>query len=99
MSSYLPETVVDLLLEGLANDDQFRDSFQQDPRGVLASLGFGPAADLTVKAGIWDCWFIARLASKAEIAAAHQVLRKQLLAEFPSYNPIGLGVSANRSVA
>jgi putative modified peptide len=99
MNSYLPERVVDLLLEKLANDDAFREAFVLNPRESLAQLGFEPAANPAIKAGIWDCWPIARLASKVEIVAAHQTLRCQLLAEALSYNPIGLGVSRHRDVA
>ena len=38
MTRFTPE-VVDKLLDGLANDDDFRAAFERDPRAALRSIG------------------------------------------------------------
>jgi putative modified peptide len=78
MSFQLPPTVVDSLLDRLGNDDAFRDQFRADPRSALASLGFEPAADASVKQGIWACLAVTELASKQAITASRELLRQQL---------------------
>ncbi len=85
MSFELPEPIIDALLDRLGNDDAFRDAFLADARTALAGLGFEPAADPTVKAGLWDCLFVNELASKQAIRAGHLVLRRQLTRSFVYY--------------
>jgi putative modified peptide len=93
MSFQLPESVVDALLGKLASDDAFRDRFAIDPRAALAALGFAPAADATVQAGIWKCMAVSELASRESIRAAHVQLRAQLL-RLGMYTPFHLQAPA-----
>ena len=44
MTKFAPE-VVDKLLDGLANDDDFRASFERDPRAALSSIGHDTPAE------------------------------------------------------
>ena len=69
MSFRLPEAIVDTLLDKLGHDDAYRTRFEADTRAALAELGFGPAADDTIKEGIWACMSVERLASKEAIRA------------------------------
>lgn len=39
MSKKFSSDVVDKLLHGLANDDEFRAAFERDPRAALSSIG------------------------------------------------------------
>ena len=99
MSFQLPDAIVDTLLDKLGNDDGFRAAFQADARGALASLGFAPAADLSVTRGIWTCVTVQQLASKEVIRAARVALTAQLKASCPVYNPIGLTMEVRSKVA
>jgi putative modified peptide len=90
MSFQLPDEIVDQLLHLLSTDDEFRLGFETSPRTALASLGYQPAIDRSVAAGIWDCLPVSKLASKADIMAARVSLRKQLTSQWPSLTPIGL---------
>jgi putative modified peptide len=83
MSAFkLPAPIIDRLLDRLGNDDDFRDLFVADTRAALAGLGFEPAADPSVKMGLWECLFVDRLASKETLRASRDTLRTQLLLEF-----------------
>jgi putative modified peptide len=99
MSFNLPEAIVDSLLQKLGSDDDFRSLFVIDARSALASLGFAPAADSSVAQGIWTCVSVSQLASKEVIKAGHDSLRRQLLAQTASYNPIQVGTAADRQAA
>ena len=90
MSFELPEPIIDTLLDRLGNDDAFRDAFLADARTALASIGFEPAADPTVKAGLWECLTVSELASKEAIRSGHLVLRRQLTRSF-IYFPFHVG--------
>jgi putative modified peptide len=79
MSSFkLPAPIIDRLLDGLGNDDAFRDLFVADTRAALASIGFEPAADPSVTRGLWFCLAVDRLASKESIRGSRKALRNQL---------------------
>jgi putative modified peptide len=103
MSYQLPDNVVDALLDRLSNDDAFRDRFVADARLALAEVGFAPAADLTIKGGLWDCLFGVRqtqLASKDAIRKSWLQIRKQLTCEQAALMPIWLGaIPAVKKVA
>jgi putative modified peptide len=100
MSFNLPEPIVDALLRKLGTDDEFRALFANDARGALASLGYSPAADLSISEGIWTCVTVTHLASKEVIKASHDALRAQLLARTASLHPITLQITlAARKVA
>jgi putative modified peptide len=86
----LSEKTVDALLDKLATDDDFRDLFHRDPRSALAAVGHAPASDSSTKEGIWACCVTKQLASKESIRASRGELRRQLLSEKASYNPIQL---------
>lgn len=50
MSKKFSPDVVDKLLHGLANDDDFRAAFERDPRAALSSIGHDtPAEDVGVE--------------------------------------------------
>jgi putative modified peptide len=93
MSNQLSEETVDALLDKLSSDDDFRDSFQKNPRRALASLGHGPSADAKVQSGAWSCMTVSRLASKDSIKASRDTLRKQLLSAQAAAHPISLETS------
>lgn len=88
----LSEDTVDSLLDKLATDDDFRASFQKDPRAALAAVGHKPSADAKVVEGAWMCMGVSQLASKEAIKASRTALRQQLLAAKAGYNPISLEV-------
>jgi putative modified peptide len=96
MSFQLPEHVAEKLLDLLGHDDAFRALFLANSRLALASIGFEPAADESVREGLWICTRVTSLASKEAFVSSHQALRTQLT-EPMSYNPIGLGMAAPRS--
>ena len=82
--------VVDALLDKLSTDDEFRSRFQADPRAALAELGDEEARSAPKDAhGAWACCTVSKLASKEQIAASRQELRKQLSAE-SLYSPFRL---------
>ena len=92
MSFKLPESIAESLLYRLGHDDSFRECFVQDPRDALASLGFEPAKNATIKHGIWNCLTVSELASKEAICGALDLLRIQLT-KAATFNPISLGFS------
>jgi len=92
MSFQLPDTLAIELLNRLGYDDAFRTTFAADPRAALAQLGFAPAADLTVAAGVWNCMRVDALASKEIIRASHSALHRQLTVAKAGANPITLEV-------
>lgn len=78
------------LLDKLASDDDFRALFQKDPRQALAAVGHGPAADPSVKEGLWSCLQVSGLASKDAIRASRDTLRRQLVTAQAGAHPITL---------
>lgn len=93
MSFSLPESIALDLLHKLGHDDAFRDRFVSDTRGALADLGFAPAADERVSAGIWKCLSVNTLASKDSVRAAHATLFRQFTAERAGHSPVSLEVN------
>jgi putative modified peptide len=71
-SAPLDPQVADRLLDLLSTDDAFRKLFTRDPREALAQVGFVNATDLPSPA---DC-SVWPLASKAQIAAAHDEIKQ-----------------------
>jgi putative modified peptide len=86
----LSEEVADRLLDRLATDDDFRATFQTDPRAALAAVGHAPAADSRVASGAWSCLSVSSLASKEAIAASRDTIRRQLMQAQASAHPITL---------
>jgi putative modified peptide len=86
----LSNEVADRLLDRLATDDAFRETFRKDPRAALADVGHAPAADRSVASGAWDCLAVSSLASKETIAASRDTLRRQLVQAQAGANPITL---------
>lgn len=78
------------LLDKLSSDDDFRALFQKDPRQALAAVGHKPAADASVDEGLWSCLSVSKLASKADIRASRDTLRKQLVTAQAGAHPITL---------
>lgn len=80
----LDPVIVDLLLERLSTDDDFRAVFQTNPAQALASLGVGQAtegASAPPEPGDnYYCMTSTNLASKEEIAATRALLQKHLAA-------------------
>ncbi len=70
----LSSDVVDRLLDKLSSDDQFRSSFQNNPRAALDSIG---ASD--VDCG--ECMHPQNLASKEQLQQSRQIFRDSLLGE------------------
>ena len=72
----------DKLLDKLSHDDAFRDHFQRDPHGALASIGHATPADLKGVAGkdpvVCLSGMSSSLASKEDIRKARDSLREQL---------------------
>ena len=98
MSYLLPESVVDALMDKLGHDESFRARFTADPRACLAGLGFAPAADPTVTAGIWACMQVDALASMESIRASHVELRAQLT-RAALFTPFHLGHRVDEKAA
>jgi putative modified peptide len=99
MSFQLSETVADALLDRLSSDDAFRSMFVADPRAALATVGFAPAADVSMHGGIWMCMSVTELASKEAIRAGRNELRNQLVLQRASHSPIHLEVATAQQVA
>lgn len=89
----LSEETVDALLDKLSSDDDFRDTFQKNPRKALGALGHKPAQDTKVESGAWSCMSVSKLASKDAIKASRDTLRKQLLSAQAAAHPISLETS------
>lgn len=90
MSNTLSDETAAKLLDKLATDDDFRDLFQKNPRQALADVGHAPAADASVKEGLWSCLSVSKLADKKDIAASRDTLRRQLATEQAGAHPITL---------
>ena len=90
MSNTLSDETAAKLLDKLATDDDFRDLFQKNPRQALADVGHAPAADASVKEGLWTCLSVSMLADKKDIAASRDTLRRQLATQQASAQPITL---------
>lgn len=93
MSFSLSDTIALELLHKLGNDDGFRDRFAADARAALAEVGFAPAADENITAGIWKCLTVNTLASKESVRASHAHLFRQFTAERAAQHPISLEVN------
>jgi putative modified peptide len=79
MPHKISNRVVDELLDKLSSDDSFREQFAADPRAALASLGDENARSAVPGArGAWTCLTVSKLASKEQISAGRQELRRQL---------------------
>jgi putative modified peptide len=94
MSYRLPGGIAETLLQKLATDDAFRDEFRTDSRQALASLGFEPARDPSIKEGIWNCLRVQELASKEVIRASHALMFRSMVTQNAGHNPISLDVHA-----
>jgi putative modified peptide len=82
MPNKISPKVVDVLLDKLSGDDDFRARFKADPRAALASLGDDDARNAPADAsGAWACLAVTELASKDAIAASRAELTRQLSAE------------------
>ena len=99
MSFSLPESIALDLLHKLGHDDAFRERFVSDTRGALADLGFMPAEDERISAGIWKCLSVDVLASKEAVRASHAALFRQITAQRASAVPISLEVQSPRAAA
>ena len=96
MSLQLPESIVDLLLDKLSSDDDFRAHFSRDARSAIAALGFAPAADLRINGGIWKCLGVKSLAKKEVIRQARATLRRQLTMSFLPQLPFAIEAAAEQ---
>ena len=89
MSKKFSPAVVDKLLHGLANDDDFRASFERDPRAALAGIGHTtPAEDVGVEGKDPVLPFLklkGGLASKDKIRAN----KDQLASDYRAANQVG----------
>lgn len=90
MSNTLSDETAAKLLDKLATDDDFRDLFQKNPRQALADVGHAPAADASVKEGLWTCLSVSKLADKKDIAASRDTMRQHLATAQASAQPITL---------
>lgn len=89
----ISDETADKLLDRLGSDDDFRALFQKDPRQALAAVGHAPAADSSVEEGAWSCMSVSSLASKEQIRASRDTMRKHLVSARASAVPISLDVS------
>ena len=92
MSKKLSEKTIDALLDKLASDDEFRETFQKNPRKALAAVGHKPSGDSSVAQGAWTCLAVSRLADKETIRASRDKLREQLLSASAAQTPLHLEV-------
>ncbi len=89
----LSEDTVDALLDKLSSDDDFRETFQKNPRKALAAVGHKAAGDADQAQGAWTCLTVSRLADKETIRASRDKLREQLLSASAAQTPLHLEVS------
>lgn len=68
-SQPMDPSVVDRLLDGLSNDDDFRALFTKDPRAALEKIGYTADSDAALR-----CAQVTTLAPKEEIAKARKAL-------------------------
>ena len=90
MSNTLSDETAAKLLDKPASDDSFRELFQKNPRQALADVGHAPAADKSVKEGLWSCLAVSKLADKKDIAASRDTMRQNLASAQASATPITL---------
>jgi putative modified peptide len=88
----LSEQTVDTLLNKLSSDDDFRELFQKDPREALNAAGHIDTAGNTISDEELAGMQSQTLASKNDITASRNVLRKQLLTEQACLTPVHLNV-------
>lgn len=86
----LSEDTVDTLLDKLSSDDQFRETFQKNPRRALAAVGHQDAGDADQVQGAWTCLTVSQLADKDTIRASRDKLREQLLSASAAQTPFML---------
>ncbi|GAB2500476.1 NHLP-related RiPP peptide [Arenimonas alkanexedens] len=85
MANKLSEKTVDVLLDKLSSDDDFRARFQKNPREATRSLGTGdPAVDTLPEAPI------AELADKKSLSASRDKVRESLVSAAYPFQPIHL---------
>jgi putative modified peptide len=72
-SQPMDPAVVDKLLDGLSNDDDFRTLFTKDPRAALEKVGYKADSNAALR-----CAQVTTLASKDEIATARKALYSYL---------------------
>ena len=53
-------------------------------------MGHAPAADASVKEGLWTCLSVSKLADKKDIAASRDTMRQHLATAQASAQPITL---------
>ena len=80
--SPLDAAAADRLLDLLSSDDEFRKLFTVDRRAAFAQVGYPDPANETIQ-----CNSVANIASKEEIAAAREELRKYLTSRIGMTNP------------
>jgi len=87
VAKQLSEKTIDAVLDKLATDDDFRASFQKNPREATRSLGVDDEAiDSLPEAPV------AKLADKASFAKSRGQVRKQLMDARAPFMPISLDV-------
>jgi putative modified peptide len=90
VAKQLSEKTIDAVLDKLSTDDDFRASFQANPREATRSLGIDDdAIDSLPNAPV------ANLADKTTFAKSRGVVRKQLLDARAPFNPITLDMPDN----
>ena len=82
-SQPMDPAVVDKLLDGLSNDDDFRALFTKDPRAALEKVGYKADSNAALR-----CAQVTTLASKDEIAKSRQALTKYLVSRATSMTVI-----------
>lgn len=90
MAKQLSEKTIDAVLDKLATDDDFRASFQANPRAATRSLGVeDDAIDSLPETPV------AKLADKASFAKSRGQVRKQLMDARSPFMPITLDMPLN----
>ncbi len=90
MAKQLSENTIDAVLDKLASDDDFRASFQKNPRAATRSLGLDDdAIDSLPETPT------APLADKASFAKSRGRVRKQLMDARAPFMPITLDFPPN----
>lgn len=85
MTNRLNDKNVDMLLDKLSSDDDFRQRFQANPREAMASIGLADASDESISNAP-----IGNLPSKSDIASSRDQLRAKLMVAMDPFVPITL---------
>lgn len=80
----LDPNVVDMLLDKLSSDDDFRERFVNDPAACLDELGADDSTDAA-------CLEVTTLASREQIAETRAIMREHLILGTLGQTPITLG--------